>query len=681
MAHVVKAACPHDCPDTCAMEVTVEGDRAVSLRGAPDHPVTSGALCAKVNDYLERVYAPDRLLEPLIRTGPKGSGEFRPASWGEAIDLVASRLAEVRHEHGGEAILPYSYLGTMGFLQADLMSARVMNALGATDLARTICADAGIAGVVTTHGLSPEVDPELWPQARFVIVWAWNPLSTAPHLWRFVNQARRNGARLVVVDPYRSRTARVADTHVAPLPGTDAALALGMMRAMVDEGVQDEQWCRAHANGYDELLGRLDEWPVERAAHVCDVPAGLVRRLGVEFATTQPSLVRLGVGGQRHLGAPIAYRTIACLPGLAGSWRHVGGGCSYIPTATVTAVRSQQARRTDLRPGPVRRLNMSALGDALTDPDLTPPVKALVCWNSNPAQIAPDQERVMAGLGRDDLFCVVLEQFMTDTARHADVVLPATTQLEHLDAVASWGHHYLTWNEPAIRPLGQSKPNSEIFRLLAARLGFDDPCFAESDEEMLRAMLATAPDDVTFDGLRERGWQKIDLGQGPTPHADGGFGTPDGKLQLRADGLAGLDLDPLPTFDLPAEIADDARRERFPFALVTPKTHFFLNTTFADRERQRAAQGRPFVAVHPDDAATAGVSDGQRVAVSNDRGSFEAELRVTDEVRPGVAVAPMGWWATDHHDGTAAQATTSQRLTVLGEAPTFNDNRVAISPT
>jgi anaerobic selenocysteine-containing dehydrogenase len=659
------------------MLVTVDGGgRATRVAGDPAHPVTAGFLCGKVSNYLDRVYAEDRVLEPLIRDGAKGQGRFRRAGWDEALDLIAQRLRAAIAAHGPETVLPYSYLGTMGYLQRDSMSARVCNALGASELVRTICADAGRVGVMATHGVSPEVDPELWPSARYILCWGWNPLSTAPHLWRLILAARRNGAKLVVVDPFRSRTARTADEHLRPLPGTDAALALGMMRAVVEAGLEDEAWCRAHATGYDELLARLDEHPVERCAEACGVPAEVIARVGREFASTQPSLLRLGVGAQRHKGAPIAYRTIACLPALAGSWRHVGGGCSYIPTATAGAINSENLRRSDLRPGPVRRINMSQIGDALTDPALAPPVTALVCWNSNPAAVAPDQNRVLEGLGREDLFTVVLEQFVTDTARYADVVLPATTQLEHLDAVFSWGHHYVTFNEPAIAPRGQAKPNTEIFRLLARRLGLDDPCFAESDEEMLAGLFADAPAGITLAELRRRGWIKIDLGQGPAPHADGGFGTPDGKVALRADALAERGIDALPFYDRPAEVADEALARRYPLTLITPKTHLFLNSTFANQRRQHGAQPEPFVVMHPDDAGPRGIDDGALVRVWNDRGSFDARARVCDDTRPDVLVAPMGWWNADYPGRLAAQATTSQELTTLGQAPIFNDNRV-----
>ena len=644
------------------MHVSVEDGRAVAVAGDPDHPITVGFLCGKVSNYLDRVYAEERILHPLVRSGPKGRGSFERVSWDAALDRVADGLARVRDGYGGEAILPYSYMGTQGLIQGNLMSARVMNALGATELERTICATAGIAGTVMAHGISPEVDPEEWPHARYVLVWGWNPMSTAPHLWRKLLDARKAGARLVVVDPFRSRTARVADEHLRPLPGTDAALGMGMMRAIVDAGLQDEDWCRAHAEGYDELLAALADFPVDRAAEISGVDAETIARVGREFASTRPALLRLGVGAQRHLGAPAAYSTLASLPALAGAWRERGGGCSYIPTATASVVSESALQGAELRPGPVRTINMSQVGAALTDVTLDPPLKALVCWNSNPAAIAPDQEQVLAGLRRDDLFTVVLEQFMTDTAVHADVVLPATTQLEHRDIVFSWGHHYLTWNEPAIDPVGEAKPNTETFRLIAERLGFDDPVFRESDQELIDKLLAGFEEGE----LRERGWTKIDLGQGPTPHADGGFATESGRMILRGDYVA------------PAEVADEGLGERFPLALVTPKTHLFLNSTFANQRRQHSAQPRPEVVVSPEDARTRRIEDGAAVRIWNDRGAFTCAARVSDDARPGVLVAPMGWWNRDYERGRSAQATTSQRLTELGNAPTFNDNRVEI---
>ena len=657
---LVHGACPHDCPDTCAMHVTVEDGRATKVAGDPDHPITVGFLCGKVSNYLDRVYSDERILHPLVRA----NGELRRASWDDALDAAAAGIARARDEFGGESILPYSYMGTQGLIQGNTMSARVMNALGASNLERTICATAGYVGTIQAHGFSPEVDPEEWPNARFLLVWGWNLLSTAPHLWRKLLDARKNGARLVVVDPFRSRTARLADEHLRPLPGTDAALAIGMMRAIVDAGLHDDDFCRAHADGYDELLASLEETTVEECAEQCGVDAETIARVGRDFATTRPALVRLGVGAQRHAGAPAAYATVASIPVLTGAWRDRGGGCSYIPLATAAAISEQPLQREDLRRSEVRTINMSQLGRALTDPGMDPPVKALVCWNSNPASIAPDQERVLEGLRRDDLFTVVLEQFMTDTAQHADVVFPATTQLEHVDVLFSWGHHYVTWNEPAIEPRGEAKPNTETFRRLAERLGLDDPCFRESDAELVDALL----EGFDENGLRERGWTKVNLGQGPAPHADGGFGTESGRALLHA------------RYEPPAEVADARLAERFPLALVTPKTHLFLNSTFANQQRQHSAQPHPEVVVSPTDAAARGIEDGGEVRVFNDRGAFICAARVSDDAREGVLVAPMGWWNADYAGGRSAQATTPELLTTEGNAPTFNDNRVEIAP-
>ena len=486
------------------MLTTVDADgTAIAIAGDPEHPITAGFLCGKVSNYLDRVYADDRILHPLIRSGAKGSGDFRQASWEEAIEVAATGIEQAVAAGGGEAVLPYSYMGTQGMIQGGSIANRLMNALGASELVRTICATAGITGVVATQGLSPEVDPEEWPHARYLLVWGWNPMSTAPHLWKKLLEARKNGAKLVVVDPFRSRTANVADTHLRPLPGTDAALALGMMRAVLDAGLADEEWCQEHAVGYDDVVERLGEHDVAHWAEICGIEAETIAAVAHDFATTQPALLRLGVGAQRHLGAPLAYRTVACLPALVGAWRHRGGGCSYIPTATAAAVTSTVLDGAELRAGEApRRINMSQVGAALTDATLDPPVRALVVWSSNPAQVAPDQERVLEGLRRGDLHTVVIEQFMTDTALHADVILPATTQLEHLDALFSWGHHYFTLNRPAIEPLGEAKPTTEAFRLLAARLGFDDPAFRETDEELLERLLDGDPGGVSLASSR-----------------------------------------------------------------------------------------------------------------------------------------------------------------------------------
>ena len=628
------------------------------------------------------MYSDERLLHPLVRAGAKGEGRFRQATWDEALDAAARGLQDGDRAARRRSVVPYSYLGTQGLVQGDVMANRLFDAIGGSTLVRTICASAGVAGTMATNGASPEVDPEEWVHARTIVAWGWNPLSTAPHLWRLILEARRRGARLIVVDPFRSRTARVADAHLRPLPGhgrrTRARRHAGTAR----------RGARRRSSGAVRTHSATTSWssgsrtrPSRATRRACGVPAADVRELARALAQDQPSLIRLGVGAQRHAGAPIAYRTIACIPALAGSWRHRGGGLSYIPTGMFGVLREERLARPHLREGAARSLNMSRIGEALTDPALDPRVAALIVWNSNPAAIAPDQERVLEGLRREDLFTIVCEQFMTDTAAHADVILPATTQLEHLDIVWSWGHHYLTLNEPAIAPVGESRPNSEIFRLLARRLGLTDPCFGETDEEMLAMALEGDPAGISLAGLRERGYAKIDRGQGTSPHAEGGFATPSGKLELRCERMAEAGLDPLPFYDPPCEVADEQLAERYPLALLTPKTHLFLNSTFANGVRQHAAQPDPYVVIHPDDAAPRGIADGAAVRVHNDRGSFTCRAIVSDDARAGVPVAPMGWWNRDYAGGHSPQATTPQRLTTLRDAPTFNDNRVEISST
>ena len=561
------------------------------------------------------------------------------------------------------------------------MANRLFDAIGGSTLVRTICASAGVAGTMATNGASPEVDPEEWVHARTIVVWGWNPLSTAPHLWKLILEARRRGARLIVVDPFRSRTARVADVHLRPLPGTDAALALGVMRALLDAGLADEEWCRAHALGYDELVERLaDETGQTTTRRAAASRSPTLRELARALAEDQPSLIRLGVGAQRHAGAPVAYRTIACIPALAGSWRHRGGGLAYIPTGMFGVLREERLARPHLREGTARSLNMSRIGEALTDPALDPPVAALIVWNSNPAAIAPDQERVLEGLRREDLFTVVCEQFMTDTAAHADVILPATTQLEHLDIVWSWGHHYLTLNEPAIAPVGEARPNSEIFRLLARRLGLTDPCFDESDEEMLAMALEGDPAGISLAGAARARLRQDRPRTGHEPARRGRLRNAVGqaRVALRADGRgrarSAAVLRPAlrgrrraSRGALPARAAD---AEDAPL----PELHV--------RERPPPARARspiPTSSSIPTTPPRAASRTARPCASTTTAGASRA-ARSSRTTRARVCpVAPMGWWNRDYAGGHSPQATTPQRLTTLRDAPTFNDNRVEIS--
>jgi len=481
----LKVVCPHDCPDTCVMTVDVEGDRAVALGGDPEHPFTQGFLCAKVNRYLERVYSPERILHPRKRVGPKGEGRFERISWDQALDEVAYGLRAVADAHGPQAILPYSYAGNLGILGYGSMDRRFFHALGASLLDRTICATAGARGLQATVGGSLGYDPEAIVAARLIVAWGTNIVSSNVHQWPFIEEARRRGARLVTVDPFRSRTAEKSDQHLALLPGTDAALALGMMTVIFREGLEDRAYLEAHTVGAQDLRERAREWTPERTAETTGLPVSEVETFAREYAGTHPSAIRMNYGMSRHGGGGMAVRTIACLPAVVGAWRHPGGG-ALLSTSAAFPVRTAALERTDLIAPGTRTLNMSEIGRILTDETLDPPVKALFVYNSNVAAVAPDQERVRAGLARDDLFTVVHELFPTDTVDFADIVLPATTCLEHYDIHKSYGHLYVSLNQPAIPPEGEALSNTELFRRLAARMGLDRPGLEDSDEEMAR---------------------------------------------------------------------------------------------------------------------------------------------------------------------------------------------------
>jgi anaerobic selenocysteine-containing dehydrogenase len=691
------------------MLVMVEDGRAIGLRGDPDHPYTHGALCAKVVRYTERVYSPERLLHPLRRIGPKGAGQFERVSWDQAIAEVAGRLRAIADSSAGpQAIVPYSYMGTQGLIQASSMDRRFFNRLGASRLQRNICAEAGIQGYLRTMGSLDSADPETVAEARLIVAWGVNILSTNQHLWPFVRTARAKGARLVTVDPYRTRTAAQSDQHLQLRPGTDAALALGMMHVILAEGLEDADYLARHADGLERLRARAAEWPPDRAADVTGLSAVEIVGFAREYATTRPAIIRLMLGLQRHGGGGMAVRAIACLPALVGSWRERGGGIVFI-TAGQFGLNRKLVERPDLVPPGTREINMSTLGQVLTDSSLRPPVRALVVYNSNPANIAPQQEQVIAGLRRDDLFTVVLEQFPTDTTDYADVVLPATTQLEHYDLMWSWGHHYLTFNNPSIAPLGEAKPNTEIFRLLASAMGFDEPCFRDSDQDIIRQALDTTNPNlagITFERLQRDGWARLSLpaadgrreaaaepsrvqvagGREETaaddyrPFANGGYGTPSGKCALYSEAMAAEGLDPLPTFTPPHESprGNPERLASYPLQLLSIKAHHFLNSTFANVPSLSRDAGPRQVELHPDDAAARGLSEGQEIRVFNDRGQFRAIARISAAVRPGVAVSPFGRWRRDSPDHSTVNATTSQATTDLGAGPTFHDNLVQI---
>jgi anaerobic selenocysteine-containing dehydrogenase len=673
MAEVVRVACPHDCPDTCAMLVTVEDGVATKIQGDPAMPFTEGTLCTKVAYYLERTYAPDRLLYPLKRIGKKGEGKFKRITWDEALEEIAARLKALAAQNP-ETILPCSYAGTMGMVQYMSMDRRFFYKLGASLLDRTLCSSAGKAGIKATLGGSVGMDPERFDEARLIILWGANPIVSNLHLWSRVQAAKRRGAKVIAIDPYRSLSAEKCTQHIALLPGTDGALALGMMHVLISEDLLDHDYIERHTVGYESLRKRiLQEYSPEWAARTCGISVEEILQLAREYGTTKPAAIRLNYGMQRHAGGGIAARTIACLPALTGAWRDAAGGI-VLTTADFYNFDHAALERPDLLAGRRPRvINHSKLGEALTSAQ--PPVRATIVYNNNPVAVCPDSEKVLAGFAREDLFTVVMDHFQTDTADYADIVLPATTQLEHYDVHKSYGHLYVLANNPAIAPVGESLPNSEVFRRLAARMGFDESCFRDSDEDICQ----TALKGIEWDGLKKAGWQRLDVPARFAPFAQGGFPTPSGKCEFYSESLAKQGVDPLPFFNPPVELTDAEIGQRYPLAFLSPPARHFLNSSFANIARFREFEREPHLDMHPRDAAERGIADGDMVRVFNDRGSYRLRARVNAKPRPGVVVAPSVWWKKYSPDGRNANNLTSQRTTDLGRGATFYDCRVQVA--
>lgn len=667
------------------MLVTVENGRAVRVAGDPDHPVTQGFLCAKVNRYVERTYHDDRLRTPMRRVGPKGSGQFEPITWDAALDEIAARLGEIaRSDDGPQAILPYSYAGTMGLVQGSSMDRRFFHLLGASNLDRTICSMAGTIGMRMTVGASIGADGEGVPDSDLVLLWGTNTLTANPHLWPFILKARERGAPIICIDPIQTRTAMQCDEWIPIRPGTDAALALGMMHVVFARGLEDADYLERYTLGHEAMRERAAEWTPARTAEVTGLPEATIVSLGERFGRAKAAFIRLNYGLQRHAGGGMAVRTIACLPAVAGHWRRAGGGVQLSTSANFQFNRAV-LERPDLSP-PVRTINMIRLGDALTLPDAGvggPPVQAMIVYNSNPASVAPDRNTVLRGLAREDLFTVVLEHFQTDTADWADIVLPATTQLEHWDIHFAYGHHYVSLNRPAIEPIGEAKPNSEIFRLIAARMGMTDPVMRDDDLTLIRQALSSqAPkiQGVSMDALLERGWMRLNVPTPYLPFADGAFSTPSGKCEFYSERMAELGFDPLPSYIPPYESVerDPELVARYPLTLISSPAHTFLNTTFVNITSLRRQTKEPEVLLHPADAERRAIAVGAMVTVRNDRGAFLARARVEPSIREGVVWAPSIWWGKLAADGANANQTTSQRETDLGHGPVFYDNQVEV---
>ncbi|HEY3440114.1 MAG TPA: molybdopterin-dependent oxidoreductase [Paludibaculum sp.] len=655
MTDTLHSTCALDCPDACSLLVTVENGHATKLRGNPDHPVTRGFLCGKVAQYLEREYHPSRLTHPLRRTGAKGSGQFEQISWDSAVNEIADRLRAAADEFGPESILPYSYGGTLGYLQGRGMDRRFFHRLGASRLDRTICATAGAAGLIEAYGVRLGTAPEHFVHARLIIVWGANVLATNVHLWPFILEARRQGARLVVIDPVVTKIASLADLHLKPNPGSDLALALGLMHVIFRDGLER---CAADTAS---LRARAAEYPPERAAQLTGIPAAAIEELAREYATIRPAVIRVNYGVQRSQRGGRAVRAISLLPALTGNWDELGGGLQ-LTTSGAFDLNTDALERPDLGP-PARTINMSLLGQALTATG-GPPVKALVVYNSNPAAIAPNQNLVHRGLAREDLFTVVLEQFHTGTAAYADIVLPVTTFLEHTDIYFAYGHYHIQLARPAVAAPGEAKPNSEIFRLLAAAMGFQEACFQDTSDDMIRQLLDTPSPflaGITLERLEREHSIRLHV--------------PGLPMAGRPVDLSGEPLAYVP----PVESRHGADySEKYPLEMVSSKNHDSMNSSFGYRDDVDAQTA--VAELHPADAAARGIVDGAPVEVFNSRGAVRLTARVGDFVRPGVVRAPMVRWPGRSRDGRNVNALISDRLTDIGGGPTFYNCLVEVRP-
>ena len=673
----VTGACPHDCPDTCSLVTSVQDGVAVKVHGNPAHPHTGGVLCTKVSRYTERTYHPERVLRPLKRSGPKGSGQFVEVGWDEALTDISTRLGKIAARNA-EAILPYSYAGTMGLVQGDGMAARFFHQIGASLLDRTICASAGGAALDATIGGKIGMKVEFFAESDLILIWGSNSIASNLHFWRHVQTAKRNGARIICIDPRKTETAEKCHQHIAPRPGTDAALALALMHELIRNDWLDHDYIAQHTLGWDALRARALEWTPARAAEICGISVAEIENLAREYGEACKAdknvAIRLNYGMQRVHGGGNAVRAVACLPALTGAWRKRAGGM-LLSNSGVHAANKATLQRPDLlgerRP---RTINMSAIGNALLEPGspaFGPQIEALVVYNSNPVAVAPDSGRVVQGFAREDLFTVVLEHFQTDTADYADYILPATTQLEHWDIHTTYGHTDVLLNRPAVAPVGQARSNTEVFRALAQRMGFNNPCFAEDDLTMVRQAFG---DTLSFDELLGKGFATASLPD--APFALGKFPTPSGKCEFFSQRLADAGQDGLPDHVPNYEVPHMG--DRYPLAMISPPARNFLNSSFVNVKSLRDIEGEPLLEMHADDAAARGIASGDTVRIFNDRGSYRCTVRINQRARPGVVNGLGVWWRKLGLDGSNVNELTNQRLTDMGRAPTFYDCAVQV---
>ena len=678
--HTVIGACPHDCPDTCSLVTTVENGIAIRVQGNPNHPMTDGVLCTKVSRYTERTYHPDRILHPMKRTGPKGSGQFAPVSWEEALSDIANRLTAIA-KHDPQAILPYSYAGTMGQVQGEAMAMRFFHKLGASMLDRTICASAGSEALTYTFGAKMGMRVEFFVESKLIIIWGSNSIGSNLHFWRIAQEAKRNGAKLICIDPRKSETAEKCHVHIALRPGTDAALALALMHVLIQNDWLDHDYIAQHTLGWDALRARALLWTPERAAQVCGITVEQIESLAHDWATTKPAAIRLNYGMQRVKGGGNAVRAIACLPALTGAWRHRAGGLLLANSGNFP-VQREVLQRPDLLAGvQPRTINMSTIGNALLQPTSNtfgPKIQALMVYNSNPVAVAPHSGEVIKGFAREDLFTVVLEHFQTDTADYADYILPATTQLEHWDIHTSYGHTDILLNRPAIAPLGECKTNTDIFRALAKRMGFTDACFLEDDETLCRMAFDTTQD---MEELFAQGFTNLKTAKGQplpdAPFATGAFPSPSGKCEFYSQRLADMGQDGLPDYIANYEVPE--ANSEFPLAMISPPARNFLNSSFVNLQSLRDIEAEPVLEMHPADAQARGIQDGDGIRVFNQRGTYHCKARLNNRARPGVVNGLGIWWRKLGLNGTNVNELTSQNLTDIGRAPVFYDCCVEVA--
>jgi len=686
MKRVVHAVCPHDCPDACGVLITIDEGRATKIQGDPSHPVTRGFLCAKVAKYLDRVYSPTRLLSPMRRVAPKGpqksdrDAAFQRISWDEALDEITRRFRQVSTEFGSEAILPYSYGGNLGALNGGSMDRRFFHRLGASQLERTICSAAGEEGLKSVLGVKVGTEPEQFAHSRYIIAWAANIHGNNVHLWPFIEQARRKGAKLVVIDPYRTRTAKCADWHIPINPGTDAALALGMMRILINESLYDDDYVNRHTVGFEELKARVQEYTLDRVSHWTGIPTADIERLAREYASVRPAVIRMNYGIQRSERGGMATRAVAMLPCLTGSWKEIGGGLQMSLSGSF-GLNKQALEMPELMVTalgrPARIVNMVQLGSALNMLS-DPPVKVLFVYNSNPAAICPDQNAVIRGLQRPDLFTVVHEQFLTDTTDYADIVLPATTFFEQADLLSSYGHYYLQSSTQAIAPLGECRSNVDLFRSLAERMGFDEPCFRESTDVMIdRALDSSNPwlEGVTRQRLDTEKHIRLNFGAADgepfLPFVHGNFRTPSSKAEFYSETLKSRGLDPVVAFVPPEESRNGSRSKEHPLELLARKPDNHLNSTFANLDTVRELEPLlGMLEMHASDAEARGIHDGDQVRVFNGRGEAVLRAHVNGAVAPGVVASRLDW-ARFGVSNRNINALTSEKLTDMGNAATF----------